>query len=91
MLHNLPCSGIIRYKDKLSERSISMSIFRRSPLPIPEPFTADDIRVESSICTGEKTIGFYDRAAKKLMYAELVRSDKDIRDFYAKYGVEQTH
>ena len=65
-----------------------MSFFRRSPLPIPEPFTADDITVESSICTGEKTIGFYDRAVKKLMYAELVRSDRDIRDFYAKYGVE---
>lgn len=65
-----------------------MSILRRSPLPIPEPFTADDITVESSICTGEKIIGFYDRAAKKLMYAELVRSDRDIRDFYAKYGVE---
>ena len=65
-----------------------MSIFKRRPLPIPEPFTADDIRVESSICTGEKTIGFYDRAANKLVYAELVRSDKDIRDFYARYGIE---
>lgn len=65
-----------------------MSIFKHRTLPIPEPFTADDIKIESSICTGEKTIGFYDRATKKLVYAELVRSDRDIRDFYAKYGVK---
>ena len=64
-----------------------MSIFKRSkPLPVPEPFTADDIQTESSICTGETVIGFYDRAAKKLMYAELVRSEKDIARFYEKYG-----
>ena len=68
-----------------------MSICRKkSPLPIPEPFTADDIKVEASICTGERTVGFYDRATKKLMCAELVRSDRDIADFYRKYGLEYT-
>ena len=68
-----------------------MSIFRKkSPRPIPEPFTADDIKVEASICTGERTVGFYDRATKKLMCAELVRSDRDIADFYRKYGLEYT-
>lgn len=65
-----------------------MSIFKHRTLPIPEPFTASDIKIESSICTGEKTIGFYDKATKKLMYAELVRSERDIRDFYAKYGIK---
>lgn len=65
-----------------------MSIFKsRKPLPIPAPFTEKDIRVESSICTGEKTIGFYDKSSKKLMYAELVRSEKDITAFYEKYGI----
>jgi hypothetical protein len=68
-----------------------MSIFRKKPpLPIPEPFTADDIKVEASICTGERTVGFYDRATKKLMCAELVRSDRDIADFYRRYGLEYT-
>ncbi|MBO7395233.1 MAG: hypothetical protein J6U16_03835 [Ruminococcus sp.] len=67
-----------------------MSIFRKkSPLPIPAPYTADDIKVEASICTGEKTIGFCDRATKRLMYAELVRSERDIADFYKKYGLER--
>lgn len=65
-----------------------MSIFkRRAVQPIPEPFTAGDIKVESSTCTGEKTIGFYDKSTKRLMYAELVRSEKDIQGFYEKYGV----
>lgn len=59
----------------------------RKTLPIPQGFTADDIKVESSICTGEKTIGFYSPADKKLHFAELVRSETDIEDFYRKYGV----
>lgn len=56
-------------------------------LPIPEGFTADDVKTESSICTGEKTIGFYSAEDKKLHYAELVRSDEDILDFLRKYGI----
>ncbi len=66
-----------------------MSLFKKHKAavqPIPEPFTVQDIRVESSICTGEKTIGFYDRSAHKLRYAELVRSEQDVRDFFAQYG-----
>ena len=68
-----------------------MLLFRRrkpQPQPLPEPFTAADIRVESSICTGEKTIGFYDRGAHKLRFAELVRSQQDVLDFLARYGIE---
>ena len=56
--------------------------------PIPDGFTAEEIRVESSICTGEKTIGFYSAADKKLHYAELVRSQEDVLAFYDKYGVK---
>ena len=61
---------------------------KNKTLPIPNGFTAEDIKIESSICTGEKTIGFYSAADKKLHYAELVRSNADIEDFYRKYGVE---
>ena len=65
-----------------------MKLFRKKkePLPIPEPFTAADIKVEASTCTGERTIGFYDRKTHRLRYAELVHSELDIRDFYEKYG-----
>ncbi len=57
------------------------------PLPIPEGFSGKDIRIESSICTGEKTIGFYSAADKKLHFAELVSEDADIERFYLKYGI----
>ena len=67
-----------------------MKLFHRKKelLLIPEPFTAEDIRTEASTCTGERTIGFYDRGAHRLRYAELVRSEQDIRDFYEKYGAD---
>ncbi|HAM68890.1 MAG TPA: hypothetical protein DCP68_04685 [Ruminococcus sp.] len=65
-----------------------MSLFRREkPQPVPEPFTADDIRMEESICTGERTIGFYDKKTRRLRYAELVRTDADITRFYRQYGL----
>lgn len=67
-----------------------MSIFKKTAaVPIPEPFTADDAKIESSTCTGEKTIGFYDKSTKKLVFAELVRSEKDIQKFYKKYGIQK--
>ena len=62
---------------------------KRKPQPIPEPFTADDIRIESSICTGERTIGFYDKHQQKLRFAELVRDDSDITRFYRNYGLKR--
>ena len=67
-----------------------MKLFHRKKetLPIPESFTAADIRTEASTCTGERTIGFYDRGAHRLRYAELVRTEQDIRDFYEKYGAK---
>lgn len=57
-------------------------------LPIPEGYTEQDIKIESSTCTGEKTIGFYDKHDKKLHYSELVRTERDIRAFYAGYGLD---
>lgn len=61
----------------------------RKPAMLPEGFSEDDIRLESSTCTGEKTIGFYSRTENKLLFAELVRSDADIDRFYKKYGVKR--
>lgn len=60
---------------------------KKNVLPIPDGFTPDSIRVESSICTGETTIGFYSPAEKRLCYAELVKSPAEIQGFYAKYGI----
>ncbi len=57
-------------------------------MPVPDGFAPEDIKIESSVCTGEKTIGFYSSADRKLHYAELVRTDADIENFYRKYGIE---
>ena len=66
-----------------------MSIFKKpTPVPIPEPFSVSDIKVESSTCTGEKTIGFFDKTTNRLAFAELVRTEKDIANFYKKYGID---
>lgn len=67
-----------------------MYLFRKNKkvLSVPDGFTIDDIKIEASICTGEKIIGFYDKSSKKLVYAELVRSDDDISEFYRKYGIK---
>ncbi len=67
-----------------------MSMFgKKKAIKIPDGFTPEDIKVESSICTGEKTIGFFDRKSGKLAYAELVRNDEDIAAFYTKYGLNE--
>ena len=55
---------------------------------IPDGFTADSIRTESSICTGETVIGFYDESSKKLCHAEMVKNEEEIAAFYAKYGLK---
>lgn len=57
--------------------------------PIPEECKGLEIKVQSSTCTGEKTIGFFDRVSGRLLYSELVRSDDDITRFYEKYGRER--
>ncbi len=61
---------------------------KNNTMQIPEPFTADDIKIESSICTGEKTIGFYDKTTGRLLFSELVENVSDVRKFYSKYGLE---
>lgn len=66
-----------------------MKSIKTKTLPIPQGFSAEDIRIESSICTGEKTIGFYSPADKKLHSAELVRTADDVEAFYKKYGISQ--
>lgn len=58
-------------------------------MKIPEGFTAEDVKLEASICTGEKTIGFYSASEKRLVCAELVRTQSDIDAFYEKYGIKK--
>ena len=68
-----------------------MSLFHQSfkPKAIPKECEGLEIKVQSSTCTGEKTIGFFDRVSGRLLYSELVKGDADIAAFYRKYGIER--
>ena len=56
--------------------------------PVPDDCKGLEVKVQSSTCTGEKVIGFYDRKTRELKYSELVRSENDIESFYEKYGLK---
>ena len=65
--------------------------FAKKPAAVRTPppgMTAADIRVEASICTGEKTIGFYEKGSGKLLCAEYVRDAADIDRYYRAYGLQ---
>lgn len=62
---------------------------KKRTLPLPDGFSESDIKLESSTCTGEKTIGFYSKAERKLLYAELVETEDDVEEFYKKYGLKK--
>ena len=62
---------------------------KKAPAPRLDPpagMGIGDVRTERSVCTGEMTIGFYDRRTRQLVGARLVRSERDIAAFYAAYG-----
>ena len=79
--------GIIKKTQETGGNSMLHFPKKHTHEPLPEGFTEQDIRVESSTCTGERTIGFYDRGQKMLIRAELVRSAADIAAFYRRYGL----
>lgn len=67
-----------------------MSIFSKPRRhSVPDECRGMEVKIESSTCTGEKTIGFFDPVSRKLLYRELVRSEHDISDFYEKYGLKR--
>lgn len=70
------------------EEDNTMSLFKKRKAVVHQygavHSTGHSCRVKHR--TGEKTIGFYDRSAHRLRYAELVRSEQDVLDFFAQYG-----
>ena len=65
-------------------------MFGRKVRPVPKECEGMKIKVMSSTCTGERTIGFYDTKTRELKYSELVESESDIKRFYEKYGLTPT-
>ena len=52
----------------------------------PEECREFPIVIESSVCTGERYIGFRNPKTKKLMYMEMVTSEEEIVTYCMKYG-----
>lgn len=82
-------STVRRRWHRVTAKAKSIGSRHKKSAQIPEGFTEDDVKIESSVCTGEKTIGFFSKSENKLMYAELVRNDDDIKEFYKKYGISR--
>lgn len=76
---------------KQTERGRKMIFGKRKNIKIPAECIGLEIRLESSVCTGETTIGFYDPETKKLRYAELVTSQKDIDRYCEKYKIADSN
>lgn len=54
----------------------------------PEGMTSADIKTQSSVCTGETLIGFWNPDTGRLQQAVVVRNQADIAAFYRAYGWE---
>ena len=64
---------------------------KKKVVPVPDECRGLKIKTQSRICTGETIIGFYDANTRKLLYAELVRNQSDIDNYYKKYGMEESN
>lgn len=48
----------------------------------------ENIRTQSSICTGETLVGFLEPKTNRLLQAVVVRNETDLADYYRSYGYE---
>ena len=64
-------------------------LFRRKKSPSTFDTTGKTPVIRTSICTGEQTAGFRDAASGKFFEIMLIRTDADLREFLATYGVAE--
>lgn len=64
-------------------------LFRKKITPVSYDKERLRPEIHRSICTGERTAGFYDREKGKYEEQLLIRSEKDIARFCAQYGIER--
>ncbi len=80
---------ILVYDDKNAIFGVYiMKFFQKKEKMIPIPKECEDfaIEVDKSICTGEMTVGFRNPKTGRLLYAELARSDAEVKAYQKKYG-----
>ena len=72
-----------------SEGGRTMKFFRhKSPAPLPFPPDRYEPVLRRSICTGETTACARERATGKLHELMLIRTEQDLKQFAADYGVD---
>lgn len=65
------------FKKKDKTRTISREYDKENQLPV----------IHSSICTGEKVFGFKDRATGKFEEIACIRTDAELTELLASYGI----
>ena len=63
---------------------------RKKRAAIPFDKTGKIPVIRSSICTGEQTAGFQDKATGKIQEVMLIRGEADLRAFMEEYDVDKT-
>ena len=66
-----------------------MFFFKKKKAQEKETYDASALKpaIRSSICTGEKTVGFIDKKTGQYREYMLVRSEADVEDFKSRYGI----
>lgn len=67
-----------------------MPLFHRSKKPSPLPYdpAAQEPAVRRSICTGEMTVGFIDKATGKFREYMLARDQAELEEFCRGAGID---
>ena len=66
-----------------------MSLFRRKEKPVAYDPATQQPAVRKSICTGEMTVGFIDRATGRFTDLMRVDSQKELDDFMKRIGADE--
>ena len=66
-----------------------MKLFRKQQTDIPYDRETQIPAVRRSICTGEMTVGFVDKATGKFRELYCARSQAELEDFCRRTGVEE--
>jgi hypothetical protein len=66
-----------------------MSLFHRKALdPIPFDPSKEEPAVKKSICTGEATAGFLDRATGRFRDVQIIKNPLDFQEFCQRTGTD---
>lgn len=63
--------------------------FKKTKAPLPWNPEKEVPVVRASICTGEKVAGFKDVSSGKFHEVQLIRTNRDFKEFLSLYGLDE--